>query len=1244
MKKIKLLLVFVFSTLLFLPAQAERVDAEKAEKVARSYARRTPRLSTQQNFRHIRTVSKRVQRKSVALRSASQQDDPMYHVFASDGGGFIIIAGDDVALPVLGYAGEGTYDESNPNLAYWMETLAQEIAWAIENGVRQDPGTQAAWEDFDNENSVSTRASGDYVDPLVKTKWDQGAPYNSQCPQISGTSTYTGCVATAMAQIMYYHTCPATTGTGSHSYTHSGAGQLSADFAATTYQWNSMTTTYSSSSGSAAKSAVATLMYHCGVSVNMNYGTKSSSASSGAVPNALATYFGYDAGASYLSRNIYSYTEWVNMLKNELRNDRPVYYSGSSSTGSGHAFVCDGYDTDDLFHINWGWAGSSDGYFEISALSPNAIGIGGGAGGYNTVQGMIIGVKPYAGGSSPDIQMGIADFYASKASLSSLTESFKITLIKVSNAGSVAISNTSLGIWLCKSDDTHVSYGVIYNDIPLNPGYYYSSITADFYTLPNNLQPGTYKLYPAYKQSGQSTPTVIPGENGDKYITVTVNSYNSVTLSSGSAVAPSLTLKSLSAEGNLYHNKPGSMKAEIENTGTGDYNAKLQIRLNNVAWATDPVVIPAGATKTIGFSDTVKLDAGSYTASLWYDPANVQSNNPSAQLGNDLTVEVKSTPAGSPSLSVESLSFSPDEDQVSINDLNLTVKIKNAGELYSSYVYIFIFPYSGGSSITSFRKSNVTIDKNETKTLVFNNPLDMLTAGTKYIVGVYAEVNGSRTMIGNLVPFTVKAHAPSFDATLKRITVKDAQTSTVLETFNVSSGTTAYNVDNVAATVTAISIIGEANESRAKFSNIENASFTGATKSYNITVTADDKTTTKTYTITLNRVAAAKYGVNIGTATGGSVTTPGNQNSYEAGTTVTLNVSPGTGYELDNISVHENDGSNTPVNLSGSGNTRTFTMPACAVTVTATFKKTDATLLSEANTLIEAYPYTVGEATANTEDGVKTWLAGQINALPSISQTGIDAVTKDNISTSSSFTAAHMGTDGSFSFTVTLKKNGSTAAAAVTGTITATPAFTVTINSGTNGAIQITPTIYHALETVTYTVFPATGYELNNILAYKTGYVNTPVSINTSSRSFTMPAHDVTVTATFKENVDQVAVIAARKAIEGATYTVAQATANDVNQVKAWLSAQFSALPAVNGITVNITKAAVAGTVGNLNGTDGQFTFTVDLQKGASATVTTASTTGTITATQAHTIAVGSNITNGGITALAAATEGTALT
>lgn len=186
----------------------------------------------------------------------------------------------------------------------------------------------------------------------------------------------TGCVATAMAQVINYHKYPEK-GIGSNSYTTTTSGlSVSFNFGATTFDWDNMADIYSLSSTAEQKTAVATLMKACGVSVNMDYGTGASGAMSAFVPAALVNYFGYDKATAYRERIWFSGQEWEDLVYNELATVGPVYYGGTTARNEGHAFVCDGYRADGFFHINWGWGGQSNGYFRLSALDPSSHGIG----------------------------------------------------------------------------------------------------------------------------------------------------------------------------------------------------------------------------------------------------------------------------------------------------------------------------------------------------------------------------------------------------------------------------------------------------------------------------------------------------------------------------------------------------------------------------------------------------------------------------------------------------------------------------------------------------------------------------------------------------------------------------------------------------------------------------------------------------------------------------------------------------
>jgi len=297
---------------------------------------------------------------------------PVYYIFnVNKNEGFVIISAEDNVYPVLGYSFNGSYTGQNgpesENFNYWMKNYSDQIIYARENSLQADAFISSTWNEL--LKSIATVKSFDDVNPLLTTFWDQGTYYNSLCPSASGGPgghVYTGCVATAMAQIMKYHNHPVQ-GTGSHSYNCPGYGNQTADFGATTYQWSSMPNSVNSSN-----SAVATLMYHCGVSVDMQYSISGSGAFSSDARDALVEYFKYSPNAQLVAKNSFPIETFENKLKNELNLNRPVYYTGSGSAG-GHAFVCDGYQGTNYFHFNWGWSGYANGYFYLNNLNPGGM-------------------------------------------------------------------------------------------------------------------------------------------------------------------------------------------------------------------------------------------------------------------------------------------------------------------------------------------------------------------------------------------------------------------------------------------------------------------------------------------------------------------------------------------------------------------------------------------------------------------------------------------------------------------------------------------------------------------------------------------------------------------------------------------------------------------------------------------------------------------------------------------------------
>lgn len=322
-------------------------------------------------------------------------NQPLMYIFTESKGGFIIFSADKRTYPVLGWGDSGALFSGDmvlpPALNELIDNWKTQIDYCRTNYIIPRGEISDMWDRLESGEAPGLLGTKDVL-PLLATKWSQGCGYNALCPaDASGPCGHavTGCVATAMAQVVRYNEHPLS-GTGSRCYTSSRYGELCADFSEGTYDYAAMTNT-------SGNSAVARLMYHCGVAVSMNYGPTSSSAYSGSVATAMRTWFDYTNGL-IVSKSAYPEENWENLLRNELDNSRPVYYSGRNT--SGHAFVLDGYQETNYFHVNWGWGGSYNGYFYLSSLSPGSMDFSNG-------QQAIVGMIPSADFTGPDFGAAI---------------------------------------------------------------------------------------------------------------------------------------------------------------------------------------------------------------------------------------------------------------------------------------------------------------------------------------------------------------------------------------------------------------------------------------------------------------------------------------------------------------------------------------------------------------------------------------------------------------------------------------------------------------------------------------------------------------------------------------------------------------------------------------------------------------------------------------------------------------------
>lgn len=333
-------------------------------------------------------------------------ESPEYYVFNTDGKkGFVIISGDDELTELVGYSNEGEFRSENApeNLRAWLDGYA-----AFVRSVR-DGESRPMRASVNNATPV--------VEPLVTTRWNQGEPYNLLCPYDSsvGVTCPTGCAATSMAQLINYHEWPVQ-GKGTKSY-NSSYGRLTVDFSKSVYDWANMKDRYESYYDEdknivnewtdTEANAVAKLMYDCGVALEMGYGPYSSGAADTEMPLALCNYFNYHA--DLITRDGHTVDEFLARIKEELDNSRPLVFNGQGS-GGGHSYIVDGYDSNDYLHVNWGWGGISDGYFNVSYMNPDDLGTGGGSGGFNEMQSIVVAYPDETGeGSYGQFVMRLVD-------------------------------------------------------------------------------------------------------------------------------------------------------------------------------------------------------------------------------------------------------------------------------------------------------------------------------------------------------------------------------------------------------------------------------------------------------------------------------------------------------------------------------------------------------------------------------------------------------------------------------------------------------------------------------------------------------------------------------------------------------------------------------------------------------------------------------------------------------------------
>ena len=575
--KLKLLLLVTMVTILQLHLFAEHVSADKASQVGMNFMK--------QKYTFITTRGEAVKMyKSVELTQVTRRsvDNQHFYVFnLNDNQGWVLVADDDRSIPILGYSKSGEFVTENlsANIEAWLTGISSEIQYIIDNDIVADEKTTSLWKElFSGVSTEFINRDEKVVNPLVQTRWNQAPYYNDHCPYDNqyGERTVTGCVATAMAQVLKYWNYPEV-GSGSHSYSTSSYGTLYANFGGTQYAWNNMPNRVTS-----PNNAVATLMYHCGVSVDMSYGVAETGGSGAYVISsytnsencaefAFKNYFGYKSSAHGEMKDNTSDSQWKNMLRADLNASRPLVYAGFGN--GGHCFVCDGYDNSDMFHFNWGWDGQNDGFYSLSALNPGSGGAGGGSYSFTNNQQAIFGLEPTqsggggGGGSSTNADLRL---YSELSVENQIWFGSDITVTaSIGNWGETAFSGSFCAAAF-DADGNFIDF-IDTKSVNLQGGFYNDY---EFTTTGNIVfVPGQYQVALFYK-TNEGDWTIIDDGNYNNIGTFQIYYEDDIETYSDFTI--------LSDNGQLIQGSTARVNVDLANTGSNTFYGNVRVNLSTL--------------------------------------------------------------------------------------------------------------------------------------------------------------------------------------------------------------------------------------------------------------------------------------------------------------------------------------------------------------------------------------------------------------------------------------------------------------------------------------------------------------------------------------------------------------------------------------------------------------------------------------------------------------------------------------
>lgn len=783
MKKFFVILsLFVATTVLAGP-----VSKEQAWQLAADFVKTRPAAAAS---KAAGDVVQQADALSLVTLSQNRQEAmaaPFYIFNIGERQGFVIISGDDRTVPVLGYSDEGCIDpERMPeNLRYWLDDYAQQLKTLAQMDDTQAQNCLRA----PSRAAVQTRNS---IAPLITTKWDQATPYWNECPQFMNSDdeadsyelAYTGCVATAMSQIMYFYKQPAQTlaEIPAYSFTYSDGNYNYGTFdvdaqPVTKFDWAHMRETYTGAEDEVYTDAVATLMLYAGCSVKMQYGRNSSGAYTDDIPKGFR-YFGY--GSKIAFRNDYSQQAWDDLVYSELAAGRPMIYNGTAGSGGGHSFICDGFEYGEYFHINWGWGGMGNGFFQLSIMNPSASGIGGSSSseGYNMKQNIIYNIIPGTatpeGGSSegeevePVLTATNIDCTSSSFDRDSKSDPFKIyksKMVKISfsdHSGTGKKFKNGIALYDPQTDS--------YTMIPGTDSYGYAvvttSATGETWKIGDGEDSryttmkfgagltGIYRIVPMYQVEGSSEWK--PMKESDRfYLELNMTDYSaSVT----KHPMTDLTVTNWSCTGDLKVGSKVQVNATIKNNSVDRYFGDIYLdfggqQLDEYAQYTTVIQaeVPAGEEKVVTFNVTPATSGSKKLTVMLVD---LYGSFYNLSKSGTVTIAEAGEQVETSNLSVEIAALDAsaavkDKTHGTIYDSSVrfkaTITNNNTAE-YNKYILapLFICTWDAekgkfAGSMVTYKQVTISVPAGESRDYYFD--FDNLAYGSTYSMNIYARNN-----------------------------------------------------------------------------------------------------------------------------------------------------------------------------------------------------------------------------------------------------------------------------------------------------------------------------------------------------------------------------------------------------------------------------------------------------------------------------------------------------------------------